>query len=228
MFCPKCGSNQGERRFCTGCGTNLAAVSQSLLGALPANPAQPGPVHTGPAHMGQMPQSQHFMTPPITPYEMERQREYANGMKMLLVGGAFLAYNIFKFILSFGHSGFGFFSFVGLVLFAIGLSKVLSWRHLTGTAGHTALHAVSAPQPEFVRMPVSTPNTAQLNQVPKPVFSAVPPGTRTDELEPVRRTNNVAAPVSNFAPSVTPSVTEDDTRHLPNQQAKQQANWKME
>jgi hypothetical protein len=219
MFCPKCGSNQGERRFCTGCGTNLAAVSQSLLG----NPVPPSHAYTG-----QLPHSQPFLTPPITPYEMERQREYANGMKMLLVGGAFLAYNIFKFILSFGHSGFGFFSFVGLVLFAIGLSKVLSWRHLNSSANYAAIHSVPAPQPELRPMSAPTPNTAQLNQVPKPVFSAVPPGTRTDELEPVRRTNNVAAPVSNFAPGVTPSVTEDDTRHLPNHQAKQQASWKME
>lgn len=219
MFCPKCGSNQGERRFCTGCGTNLAAVSQSLLGTLPGSPAPPSPTPTG-----QLPHSQHFMTPPITPYEMERQREYANGMKMLLVGGAFLAYNIFKFIVSFGHSGFGFFSFVGSVLFAVGLAKVLSWRQLNSNANHVAMHSVPAPQPEFRPMPAPTPHTAQLNQVPNPVFSAVPPGTRTDELEPMRRTNNVAAPVSNFAPS----VTEDDTRHLPSQQAKQQANWKME
>lgn len=215
MFCPKCGSNQGERRFCTGCGTNLAAVSQSLLGNL---------VPPNHAYTGQLPHSQSFMTPPITPYEMERQREYANGMKMLLVGGAFLAYNIFKFIVSFGHSGFGFFSFVGLVLFAIGLAKVLSWRQLNSNANHAVMHSVPAPPPEFRPMPAPTPNTAQLNQIPKPVFSAVPPGTRTDELEPVRRTNNVAAPISNFVPGVTPSVTEDDTRHLP----KQQANWKME
>lgn len=222
MFCPKCGSNQGERRFCTGCGTNLAAVSQSLLGAFPANSAQPGPTHTG-----HLPPSQHFIAPPITPYEMERQREYANGMKMLLVGGAFLAYNILKFILSFGHSGLGFFGFVGLLLFAIGLSKVLSWRQLAGTATHAVLQSVPAPQPEPMPVTAPTPNTAQLNQTPKPVFSALPPGTRTDELEPVRRTNNVAVPISNFAPS----VTEDDTRHLPNQQAEQKPNgpnWKME
>jgi hypothetical protein len=221
MFCPKCGSNQGERRFCTGCGTNLAAVSQSLLGTPPANSAQSGPVHIGPVYPRQIPHSQHFLTPPITPYEMERQREYANGMKMLLVGGAFLAYNILKFIFSFGHSGLGFFGFVGLLLFAIGLSKVLSWRQHVSTANHAA-YVVPAPQPEL--MPMPTPNTAQLNQTPKPVFSALQPGTRTDELEPVRRTNSVARPVSNFAPS----VIEDDTRHLPNQQADQKANWKME
>ncbi|MBI1762855.1 MAG: zinc ribbon domain-containing protein [Acidobacteria bacterium] len=218
MFCPKCGLNQGERRFCTVCGTNLAAVSQSLQGALPVNPAPPGITPTG-----HLPHHQPYLPHPNISYELERQREYAKGMKMLLVGGAFLAYNILKFILSFGHSGLGFFGFVGLLLFAIGLSKVLSWRHLVNTTNHGA-YTVPAPQPEFIPTPAPTSNTAQLNQTPKPVFSALPPGTRTDELEPVRRTNNGAVPVSNFAPS----VTEDDTRHLPNQQAAQKTNWKME
>lgn len=214
MFCPKCGLNQGERRFCTGCGTNLAAVSQSLQGLLPVPPSHSGPIHPGGAP---------FLMPPITAYEMERQREYAKGMKLLLVGGAFLAFNILKFIFSFGHSSFGFFGFIGLILFAVGLSKVLSWRHVAGTATNAVLQAVPAAMPEHAPMPpltAPTPNTAQLNQAPKPVFSAVPPGTRTDELEPARITNNAAPAVSNFVPS----VTEDDTRHLPNQKT----NWKME
>ena len=223
MFCPKCGSNQGERRFCTGCGTNLALVFQSLHGQLPVTPT-----HTGPIHTGQIPPGVHFMTPPLTPYEMERQREYAKGMKLLLVGGAFLAFNILRFILSFGHSSFGFFGFIGLVLFAVGLSKVLSWRHIAGTATNAVLQAVPASMPEYRPMPpnaVPTPNTAQLNQVPKPVFSAVPPGTRTDELEPARLTNNATPAVANFASS----VTEDDTQHLPNQKTNgQKTNWKME
>lgn len=212
MFCPKCGSNQGERRFCTVCGTNLNTVSQALHGPLPGS--LPG---VGPG-------ASQYLAPPLTPYEMERQREYAKGMKMLLLGGAFLAFNILRFILSFGHSSFnGFFAFVGLVLFAIGLARVLSWRQIAGNATNAVLQAGPVAMPEQAPMPplaAPTPNTAQLNQMPKPVFSAVPPGTRTDELEPARLTHNATPAVSNFAPS----VTEDDTRHLPNQKA----NWKME
>lgn len=217
MFCPKCGLNQGERRFCTGCGTNLAAVSQSLHSQLPVNSTQTGPTH---------PVGMQFMPSPMTPYEMERQREYAKGMKMMLVGGAFLAFNILKFILSFGHSSFGFFGFVGLILFAVGLSKVLSWRQIAGTANSAVLQAVPAPEHRIMPpSPAPTPNTAQLNQPPKPVFSAVPPGTRTDELEPARLTNNATPTTTDFMPS----VTEDDTRHLPNQQPNgQKPNWKME
>ena len=34
MFCPICGrENPGERKFCSGCGTNLAAVSRALSGS---------------------------------------------------------------------------------------------------------------------------------------------------------------------------------------------------
>ncbi len=221
MFCPKCGSNQGERRFCTGCGTNLTTVSQALHGPLPGS--LPGSLP------GVGPGASQYLTPPLlTPYEMERQREYAKGMKLLLLGGAFLAFNILRFILSFGHSSFnGFFAFVGLVLFAVGLARVLSWRQIAGTATNAVLQAVPASMPEQMPMPpiaAPAPHTAQLNQARKPVFSAVPPGTRTDELEPARLTNNATPAVSSFAPS----VTEDDTRHLPNQKANQKANWKME
>jgi hypothetical protein len=37
MYCPKCGRNTGEsQRFCTGCGTKLVAVGQTLAGQQPA------------------------------------------------------------------------------------------------------------------------------------------------------------------------------------------------
>ena len=198
MFCPQCGLNQEERRFCTRCGANLSAVSQALR-----NPS-PGPVAGTPP----------YLPPSITPYEMERQREYAKGMKLLLVGGAFLAFNILRFILTFGHSSISFFGFVGLVLFAVGLSKVLSWRQIAGVATHAVLQSVPPPVPQQPT-PTPTPQTAQFKQTPHPVFSAVPPGTRTDELEPVRRTHSAPAAAHTFAPS----ITEDDTRQLPSQQA---------
>lgn len=200
MFCPKCGANQGERRFCTTCGTNLAAVSQALHAPALPSVAQP-------------PGNSQYLPPPVTPYDMERQREYASGVKLLMLGGAALGYNILKIILSFGQASFGFWGFIGLVLFASGLSKVISWRQLAGMATHAVLQSVPPPVQQQPPLAAPTLNTAQLNQPPKPVFSALQPGTRTDEIEPARLTNHVTA-----------SATEDETMQLPGQQA----NWKME
>jgi len=36
MFCPKCGAEAGETRFCRACGTNLAVVSNVLDGGGPS------------------------------------------------------------------------------------------------------------------------------------------------------------------------------------------------
>jgi hypothetical protein len=173
MFCPKCGSNQGERRFCTTCGTNLAAVSQAL--------------HVPAGHIpGQLPTGSQYLTPVLMPYEMERQQEYAKGMKLLVLGGAFLGYNILKVILSFGHASFGFWGVVSLIVFAVGLSKVLSWRPATGVAAHGALNMATPPVPEPPPVATPTPHSAQLQRphplpppVPQPVFSAA----RTGEIE---------------------------------------------
>lgn len=215
MFCPQCGSNQGERRFCTSCGTNLAAVSQALQRPASANQTFAPP---------------QYVAPPLSPYEMERQREYANGMKMLLVGGVFLGYNLLKFILSFGHSSLGFFGFIGLIVFAVGLSKVLSWRQIAGGATPSILNTVPAPS-AYAAQPQASPATAQLPRpnaapvaapaVPQPVFSALEPGVRTDELEPARRTTHTATPAKLATPAqpIASSVIEEDTRQLSNQQA---------
>ena len=208
MFCPKCGSNQGERRFCTTCGTNLAAVSQALQGP-PVGPS-----------VGQMPSNSPYLPPPFTPYDLERRREYASGVSLLTLGSAALAYSILRIILSFGHTSFGFWGFIGLVLFAIGLAKVISWRQIAGIATHAVLQTVPPP----VQQPPLAPNTAQLNQPPKPVFSALQPGTRTDEIEPTRLTNHVTSNHANVAANVPPAITEDETMQLPSQKA----NWKME
>jgi hypothetical protein len=151
MFCPKCGSNQGERRFCTTCGTNLAAVSQAL--------------HVPAGHIpGQLPTGSQYLTPVLMPYEMERQQEYAKGMKLLVLGGAFLGYNILKVILSFGHASFGFWGVVSLIVFAVGLSKVLSWRPATGVAAHGALNMATPPVPEPPPVATPTPHSAQLQR----------------------------------------------------------------
>ena len=56
MFCPKCGSNQGDgKKFCTVCGTNLFIVSQALTGQMPQPPVQYAP-------------------PAVSPLEIERQQ----------------------------------------------------------------------------------------------------------------------------------------------------------
>jgi hypothetical protein len=229
MFCPKCGSKQEERRFCTVCGTNLAAVSQALH--LPATAQFPSPVSQ--QHLAQ-PALRHLM-----PYEMERQREYVKGMKMLVIGGAFLGYNILKVLLSFGHTSFGFWGFLSLIVFAIGLSKVLSWKQVASGASDGGWQTA----PAFVTppTPAATPSTAQLRHfvpaatpLPQPVFSALQPATRTGAIEPARLTSNATANLSAYA-SVVPSVVEDETRRLPEQQspaqtnpAGSQANWKTE
>jgi len=176
MFCPKCGSNQGEgKRFCTVCGTNLAAVSQALSGRLP---------------------EPNFYAPPIPhPLEIERQRVMANGVRLTIIGGGFVAYQFFNFIFSshFSGSPFGFWAFVGFILLAVGISKIIASRppDMAGVAS-------AAPLPA----PHQTHSKQQGNA--NPVFSAPAAGPsvpQTSELEPVSRQ--------------AASVTEDETRHLP-------------
>src|SRR5262249_59722708 len=96
MFCPRCGSNQGEgKRFCTVCGTNLAAVSQALTGQLPQmNYAPPAP----------------------HPIEIERQRATAKGVRLSIIGGGIGAFYFFGFIFS-PHPGGSPFSFLSLIRF---------------------------------------------------------------------------------------------------------------
>ncbi len=216
MFCPKCGSNQGERRFCTTCGANLGVVSQALQGPV-MSPAVAPPV-------GQTPSNSQYLPPTVASYDLERQREYASGWKLLMLGSAALGYNILKIILSFGQASLGFWGFIGLVLFASGLAKIISWRQAAGAATQTGLQTVAPPVQQQTAMPVPTPNTAQLNQQPKPVFSALQPGTPTDEIEPARLTNHVTSHHANAAANFSPAITEDETMQLPNQKA----SWKRE
>jgi hypothetical protein len=199
MFCPTCGANQGERRFCTACGTNLAAVSQALHGAV-ATAA------------GQAPSGSQYLPSAAMPFDLERQREYASGWKLLMLGSVALSYSILRILFSFGHSSFGFWGFIGLVLFAVGMSKVISWRQTTGMALHPAGQSAPPVQSQ-PPVPASTPNTAQLQRPPQPVFSALQPSARTDEIEAARLTHHISG-----------SATEEETLQLPSQKA----NWKME
>ncbi len=180
MFCPRCGSNQGEgKRFCTVCGTNLAAVSQALTGQLP-------------------PQPTYYAPPTPHPQEVERQRQMAKGVRLSIIGGGVVALNFFGFIFSgFRGSPLGFWTFIGFILLAVGISKIVSSRP-PGETGAGTSQAAPAPQARLEIQPVHQAN-------PQPVFSAASTGDysapRTSELEPVR--------------DPAPSVTEDETRHLP-------------
>jgi hypothetical protein len=171
MFCPKCGSNQGEgKRFCTVCGTNLAVVSQALTGQLP----QPT-----------------YYTPPIPhPLEVERQKTMATGVRLTIIGGGFVAWQFLNFVFSgFHDSPVGFWAFIGFILLAAGISKIITSR-----------------PPSAANSPAPAPHqTYSMRQIDSPAaFSAPAPGLavpQTSELEPVSRHAT--------------SVIEDETRHLP-------------
>jgi len=129
MFCPKCGSNQGDgKKFCTVCGTNLFIVSQALTGQL-----QQPPIHYAP--------------PAVSPLEIERQQEMRQGITMTVLGGGYIVYKLISFIFSFPFYGwrspFGFLSFIAFIMFAIGISKVLSSR--VTAAPSKAVNPVSGP-----------------------------------------------------------------------------------
>jgi hypothetical protein len=188
MFCPKCGSNQGDgKKFCTGCGTNLLVVSQALTGQL----APPPMNHS-------LPQSRF--------QPIERESEMKTGIMLAVLGGGYLLYKIISFIFLapfYGwRSPFGFLGFVAFILFAIGISKIVSSRVATANSAATSLV-----NPSFMTntsAPPSLPAAQRASATsPQPVFSASAmesTAPRTNELEPVRR------------PAT--SVTEDDTRHL--------------
>lgn len=171
MFCPKCGSNQGEgKRFCTVCGTNLAAVSQALTGRI---------------------QQPNFYAQPVpTQFEIERQRDMANGVRLTIIGGGFLAWQFFNFVFS-GFQGppIKFFTFIGFILAAVGISKIIASRPPS---------VVNSPAPaphQTYSMPQA--NTQTILSAPEAIGPSVP---HTSELEPAVRP--------------APSVIEDETKRL--------------
>jgi predicted lipid-binding transport protein (Tim44 family) len=180
MFCPKCGSNQGEgKKFCTSCGTNLLIVSQALSGKLPqSNPLPP------------------------TNYTLEhhRQRELTKGLYFAIIGGGIIAGKLIGFIFTGFRSGFGFWGFVGFVLLAIGIARIISYRP------HGNAPAEATPPPQAY----SEPHQSNVQTAPpQPVFSTssaddyVAP--RTSELEPV----------DNPKASITEAETQNLPRHSP-------------
>jgi hypothetical protein len=145
MFCPKCGSNQGEeKRFCTVCVTNLAAVSQALT--------------------GQIPQPNDYAPPIPHPLEVERQRAMAKGFRLSIVGGGIVALKSFDFIFSNQFRGGSFFwlwTSIGIILLTIGILKIIASRAPNADAlsalSQTHLMQQTDPRPLFSRSTVIDP-----------------------------------------------------------------------
>lgn len=176
MFCPNCGVHQtGERRFCPSCGQNLALISQAMSGdfGVPANVSS-----------GQQ-----------TLLERRRQYDLSKGVKLTIIGGAFLAIQFFGFIFSIpfrgGSSPFGFFSFIALILMAVGVSKIVNARPVAQIGRQS--YPASPPPPVYQQ--VSPPPMVAQDFIVHP--DAPPTGDLVDSRHPA------------------PSVTEDDTQHLP-------------
>lgn len=168
MFCPKCGSNQGEgRKFCTSCGTNLLLIAQALSGRLPQTFPPSPPV-------------------PLVPMR-DRQRELTKGLYFAIIGGGIMVGRLITFMLTgFRDGPFGFWGFIGFVLLAIGAAKIISYR------AHTPAPAAIPPSsPLDSDFQQTTPQVVFPAQAipPQPVFSATSGDgyetPRTSELEPV-------------------------------------------
>jgi hypothetical protein len=116
MYCPNCGANQADqKKFCTNCGTNLLAVSRALQGPPVVFAAPPAP----------------FQNPIDRIRDAQRERRYASGVRLTIIGGAILALQLLRFIFSW-HLGqgspFGFFSLVAIVIASIGISRIATSR----------------------------------------------------------------------------------------------------
>jgi hypothetical protein len=121
MYCPSCGANQADqKKFCTNCGTNLMAVSRALQGPPVVFAAPPAPF-------------QHQID---SLRDAQRERRYASGLRLTIIGGAFLALQFLRFIFSWHldqGSPFGFFSLVAIVIASIGISRIATARIQSST-----------------------------------------------------------------------------------------------
>ena len=172
MFCPNCGAHQtGGKKFCTTCGQNLALVSQALTGR---SAGVREPVH-------------------LRSLEHDRQRDLAKGVKLTIIGGAFLALQFFTFIFSLpfrnAGSSFGFLSFIALVFMAVGVSKLVNAR------------------------PVTARDSSQYRPMSPPVFPSAP--TPRVLVEPRFEANAPSTSSLEETRQPGPSVTEEETQHLP-------------
>jgi hypothetical protein len=125
--------------------------------------------------------------------ELERQREYAKGIRYSIIGGGIMAFNLLNFIFSFPFRGgrpSGFWLFISLILLAVGISKIISHRSHDVMPGQAKMDSHQRNLQPAPPRPVFSPSSSNDSTTP-----------HTSELE-VRR-------------QPAPSVTEDDTQHLP-------------
>lgn len=189
MFCPKCGSNQGEgRKFCTLCGTNLSAVSQALTGRIAQS------------------------------HSFERAKRSDSGLRLIIIGAGFLAWQFSNFLFSRHFSGslFGVWGLVGCILLAIGISRTISSKSGGDAAASQRTSTPQSANPVYVPPPHAPQMFAQQQADPHPIFSAPAESSaqvpHTNELEPLDHLATASVTPTRVTPM---SVTEDETLHLP-------------
>jgi zinc-ribbon domain len=192
MFCPNCGVHQTDgRKFCTSCGTNLIMVSQALEGRSPAIEKQ---TLRSRAHALSSEQA-----------EARRRRNFEKGIKLTIIGSAFLGIQFFSFVLALPFRSvrepFGFFSFVALVMMAVGISKIVGSRPLVMPA--VPVDSFNSDRAAFPEPADSYREQSSVSHAPEPHHAFEPPTPTTSSLEFI----NPMHPV--------PSVIEAETEHLP-------------
>jgi hypothetical protein len=125
--------------------------------------------------------------------ELERQREYAKGIRYSILGGGIMAFNLFNFIFSLPFKSgrpSGFWLFISLILLAVGVSKIISHRSHPVIPGQAQIDPHQQSTQHAPPHPVFSPTSSNESSTPQ-----------TSGLEMGRQP--------------APSVTEDDTQHLP-------------
>jgi len=156
---------------------------------------------------GKFPQS---YTLPPTPRVPTRdwRHELTKGLYLAIIGGGIMVGRLITYILTgFRDGPFGFLGFIGFVLLAVGLAKIISYHSQRNAPA--AVTAAPQSDPDFqpqANLQVNPQMQTQMTPAPpQPVFSSTSGNSyeapRTSELEPVELPR--------------PSVTEAETQTLP-------------
>jgi hypothetical protein len=138
MYCPKCASqNMDNARFCRGCGTDLALVSQALTGQLPQTP-----VDSGPSSGRRDRKNRHTKEPRID----KGIQSFVMGMALILV--AFGA----RYYAPAGHIWWFWMFIPAFSMIGGGIAEMVRWK-----LHQDQLHANQLVQQQPVAMPPQTP-----------------------------------------------------------------------